>query len=130
MTTRQARIRSRFEDEATRIRTRLDRLQRQRLPGITPVIEAGDIVDRAAEQDRREAGQAQVVSLTRRLGEIEAALARIEAGTYGTCEVCGGSIAAGRLEALPYTTMCARDREAAERNRDPATPTSADLARG
>lgn len=41
-----------------------------------------------------------------RLGEIDAALARVEAGTYGRCERCGQPIAAGRLEARPTARVC------------------------
>ena len=37
---------------------------------------------------------------------IDAALARIKAGTYGICSVCGEEIAEKRLEALPYATTC------------------------
>ena len=40
------------------------------------------------------------------LGEIDAALARIEAGTYGTCTNCGNEIAVGRLEAHPWASLC------------------------
>jgi RNA polymerase-binding transcription factor DksA len=37
---------------------------------------------------------------------INAALQRIEQGTFGVCEDCGGKIAPARLEALPYTPYC------------------------
>ena len=37
---------------------------------------------------------------------VEAALARIEAGTFGTCTNCGKPIAAERLEALPWAAWC------------------------
>ena len=40
------------------------------------------------------------------LGEIDAALKRIENGTYGICTNCGQSIAAERLEAVPWATLC------------------------
>jgi DnaK suppressor protein len=40
------------------------------------------------------------------LAQIEAALARIAAGRYGVCGVCGGEIAEGRLEARPWTPYC------------------------
>ena len=40
------------------------------------------------------------------LAEIDAALARIQAGTYGTCRTCGQPIAEERLEAIPYATQC------------------------
>ncbi|HVO22944.1 MAG TPA: TraR/DksA C4-type zinc finger protein [Candidatus Margulisiibacteriota bacterium] len=38
--------------------------------------------------------------------EIDAALQRIAAGTYGTCSVCGRAIPAKRLQALPATPFC------------------------
>lgn len=41
-----------------------------------------------------------------RLDEVDAALARLSAGTYGVCEGCGGPIAAERLDALPVTRRC------------------------
>ncbi len=40
------------------------------------------------------------------LAEIDAALKRIEEGTYGICTNCGQPIAVGRLEALPWATLC------------------------
>lgn len=40
------------------------------------------------------------------LDQVEAALARIAAGTYGACAVCGEPIAEGRLEARPWTPYC------------------------
>jgi RNA polymerase-binding transcription factor DksA len=46
------------------------------------------------------------------LGQVEAALARIAAGTYGTCAVCGEAIAEGRLEARPWTPFCIRHASA------------------
>jgi RNA polymerase-binding protein DksA len=52
------------------------------------------------------------------LEEVEAALARIEAGTFGTCQDCGRKIAQQRLEAIPYAALCidcARKHEAESR---------------
>jgi RNA polymerase-binding protein DksA len=40
------------------------------------------------------------------LGEIDAALKRIDDGTYGTCRVGGEEIPVERLEALPWTSLC------------------------
>jgi DnaK suppressor protein len=40
---------------------------------------------------------------------IDAALRRIEAGKYGTCEICGRKIGEERLEAVPYATLCIDD---------------------
>ena len=40
------------------------------------------------------------------LVQIEAALGRIEAGTFGRCQTCGKAIAPERLEALPWAIDC------------------------
>ena len=38
--------------------------------------------------------------------KIREAMERIDAGTYGICEICGGEISEKRLQARPVTTMC------------------------
>jgi len=40
------------------------------------------------------------------LDEIEAALARLETGSFGVCEDCGGSIPLARLRAVPSARYC------------------------
>lgn len=40
------------------------------------------------------------------LAEVDAALERVEAGTYGVCESCGKPIAPARLEARPVARTC------------------------
>ena len=42
------------------------------------------------------------------LDQIEAALERVEDGTYGLCEECGTKIPKQRLEAIPYASMCVK----------------------
>jgi DnaK suppressor protein len=44
------------------------------------------------------------------LAEIDAALQRIEAGTYGICEGCGKPIGAERLSAIPWARYCIDDQ--------------------
>ena len=44
--------------------------------------------------------------LESRLERINRALAQIEAGTYGTCEVCGERIDPRRMRAAPASTVC------------------------
>jgi len=41
-----------------------------------------------------------------RLDDVDAAVARLDAGTYGRCEVCGERIPAGRLEIRPAARRC------------------------
>jgi len=40
------------------------------------------------------------------LKKIDEAISRIDSGTYGMCESCGGQISSKRLEARPVTTLC------------------------
>jgi DnaK suppressor protein len=40
------------------------------------------------------------------LEAVEAALARIDRGTFGRCEGCGHPISAARLHAVPFTAYC------------------------
>ena len=40
------------------------------------------------------------------LAEVDTALGRLDAGTYGTCEVCGSAIPAGRLVVRPVARTC------------------------
>ncbi|MBC8275748.1 MAG: TraR/DksA C4-type zinc finger protein [Chloroflexi bacterium] len=44
--------------------------------------------------------------LTDALAEVEHALKKYEAGTYGICDLCGRPIEPGRLEALPQANLC------------------------
>jgi RNA polymerase-binding protein DksA len=41
-----------------------------------------------------------------RLGEINAALERIDKGTFGRCEECGREISRKRLQAIPFARRC------------------------
>lgn len=60
---------------------------------------ATETVDREIDYTLEEADE-------RLLAAINAALARIEAGTYGICVNCGAQIAPERLEAMPWATLC------------------------
>jgi DnaK suppressor protein len=40
------------------------------------------------------------------LNEIDDALSKLEAGTYGLCESCGAPIPEARLEAMPTARLC------------------------
>ena len=40
------------------------------------------------------------------LQDIDAALVRMDRGTFGTCEECGAEIDRQRLKAVPYARLC------------------------
>jgi len=52
------------------------------------------------------------------LARVTAALAHLEAGTYGRCMECGGEIAEARLRALPFASRCRDCEDAVERTRE------------
>lgn len=54
------------------------------------------------------------------LADVEHALERLTAGTYGTCEACGKPIDDARLEAQPAARFCLADQAAAERETRPS----------
>ena len=76
--------------------------------------EVGDEADRAS----READQTLELRTRDRyrklLGKIDAALVRIEDGSYGWCEDTGEPIGLARLEARPVTTLCLEAQERRE----------------
>lgn len=47
------------------------------------------------------------------LSEIDAALGRIDDGTYGSCQVCGKPIGEDRLRAIPWARLCIDDQRRA-----------------
>src|SRR5262245_16711500 len=48
------------------------------------------------------------------LSKIDAAIARLEAGTFGVCDECSDPIGAERLRARPVTTLCIACKAAEE----------------
>ena len=67
------------------------------------------LADTASETFERELDEGLEEDAERQLHEVESALARIEDGSYGTCEICGKEIPEDRLEAIPWTTLCVDD---------------------
>jgi RNA polymerase-binding transcription factor DksA len=70
----------------------------------------------ATETIERELDQSVVTHLEAELIELDAALQRVEDGTYGRCEGCGEPIMDQRLEALPAARYCVEDQSKLARN--------------
>ncbi len=68
----------------------------------------------ATELFLRERNLAVSGDLRQELQDVEHALERIQAGTYGKCEVCGEPINPERLEARPAATLCIRHQRERE----------------
>lgn len=60
-------------------------------------------VDSVSERELAEAG---VARAREAIADIEHALDRLDAGSYGTCEECGVAIPFERLEAIPAARFC------------------------
>ena len=65
-----------------------------------------DFAEQAVELENSETMVALEDELREKEREVEQALARLEAGTYGICTECGEEIAKERLEALPAAALC------------------------
>lgn len=50
------------------------------------------------------------------LGQVEAALARLDKGEYGVCTRCGTEIDFARLKAIPHAELCIRCQQLVEDN--------------
>jgi DnaK suppressor protein len=95
-------VHSRLEGEAEQLNEQLRELGRDEssLDYDENFADSGQV---AAEQGENQALASQ---LREQLDEVEAALGRLEAGTYGRCEVCGADVGEARLEAMPATRFC------------------------
>ena len=67
-----------------------------------------DFEDQASARENDDVVHALVGRVQTELGEVKAALARIESGDYGVCVRWGEDIETERLHALPYAATCAR----------------------
>ncbi len=67
---------------------------------------SGDSAEQAQERENDEVVDAIGNETAQSIRDIQAALNRIEDGTYGQCEACGEDIGQGRLEAIPEATRC------------------------
>jgi len=63
----------------------------------------GDI---GTETFEREKDFSLLEQLEAEIGDLDAALRKVDEGTYGICEICGRPIEPERLEALPGTRTC------------------------
>jgi RNA polymerase-binding transcription factor DksA len=78
---------------------------------------AGDqhLGDHASEMLDREVDESLEDNAEQLVHEIDVAVGRIDAGTYGTCGRCGQTIPEERLDAVPYATLCVACKRIEER---------------
>ncbi len=74
-----------------------------------------DSIDDIINATNRDFAVMQINRNARSLREIDAALERVEDGTYGMCADCEEPISPRRLAAIPWATLCVRCQENADR---------------
>ena len=90
--------------QAEALRAEAAQLAEEMEPGDTQFDEeSGEGGTLNVERERDLALSAQALSA---VDDVDRALAKLDAGTYGTCEQCGQPIPKARLKALPSATLC------------------------
>jgi DnaK suppressor protein len=103
-----ASVRELLERSVTRIKAELVLLATGTAWGVSAsTIEVlHDELDVASQRSELLQDAVQAENATAILAQIEHVLARLDAGLYGVCEACAGTIARARLEAFPRATLC------------------------
>jgi RNA polymerase-binding protein DksA len=93
-----------------RLRARLSELT-ERISEVESELDQpanADFEERASEREGDEVLESLGAASVNEIRMIQAALKRIEEGTYGECVNCGEDIAQKRLEAVPHAARCVR----------------------
>lgn len=109
-----AKIKARLEEKRAELQASVGELYEESVPSAKALSQEGEaevLEDMAADISGSERGQSVFANNLILLSQVQQALKRIAAGTYGFCTVCGKPIPAKRLEALPWAAMCIKDQE-------------------
>ncbi len=94
-------LRAQLEAKKAELLARVDKIKRDIGRGLN-----ADSKEQAGELENREVLDDIANAASAEIADIRAALARMDAGTYGTCASCGTAIDARRLAARPYAVDC------------------------
>ena len=98
-----AAARSQLEHEQEHLLARIDELT---AGGEVDLDYDADFADRGSVASAVGENLTLADTLQSHLEAVQQALARMDDGTYGTCDVCGNQIGQARLEAIPFTSRC------------------------
>ena len=101
MTVDQAALKAQLQERLAAMQSRLASIKKD-----VTSPHSGDSAEQAQERENDEVVDAIGNETAQTIRDLGAAIARIEEGTYGECEICGEDIAPGRLEAIPEATRC------------------------
>jgi DnaK suppressor protein len=115
-----AALRLRLQQRAEQLRAELIEAQHDTLPPGSAAGEVQDQKDRATHAATSRLHEAESDRDRAELAQVEAALARLNAGQFGQCADCGEPIGAARLAVLPAAECCAACQAERERHPTPA----------
>ncbi len=101
------RARNALTEERSTLVHQLHELGADEAGNLTGDIDFGDaFADAGAATAERTETIGIVATLKKRLDAVDKALAKIDAGTFGVCDVCGKDIGAARMEFRPTSVRC------------------------
>ena len=107
MTTDTDNIRKLLGDERAKLVHQLDELGSDENGDLRPDLDFGEgFADAAAITSERTEVLGLVGTLKNQLSDVDAAVEKLDAGTYGVCESCGKDIGAARMEGRPTSRYC------------------------
>ncbi|MFD3520363.1 TraR/DksA family transcriptional regulator [Streptomyces sp. NPDC058653] len=112
-----AEARAGLESEAARLNAEISSSE-QALAGLMRDSGDGagdDDADTGTKNITREHEMSLAANAREMVEQTERALLRLDAGTYGLCEVCGKPIGKARMQAFPRATLCVEDKQKQER---------------
>ncbi len=106
MAAKYAHLKTRLEEERENLVSQLKELGVDLESGSVDIPVNEGFADSAAATAEKAETLALIDQLQMTLSDVEEALARMESGTYGKCEICGEEIPLRRLEARPHALRC------------------------
>ena len=96
-----AKLKAQLEEKLATLQSRLANIKKD-----VTQAHSGDSAEQAQERENDEVVDAIGNETAQSIRDLQAALVRLEEGTYGQCQNCGADIAEARLEAIPEARHC------------------------
>ena len=112
-----AEFRAALDEDVARLRAELDTGEADLADLIADSADGAgdDQADAGSKTFEREHEMSVNANIREMIEQDHRALRRLDEGTYGMCESCGGRIGSGRLRAFPRATLCIACKQAEER---------------
>lgn len=99
-------VRATLEAERISLRSQLDELTAAPRDPVASVSFGKRVGEGTTQAVERIAQVDAAKNLDAKLRDVERALAKLDEGSYGVCDWCGGPVSTERLEAIPWAVLC------------------------